>query len=47
MRPDTAEHEEALATIDRLMDRNPAGTAAADRLGVLATLVEAYEDRRW
>ncbi len=43
-----AEHEEALAEIDRLMDRNPAaGTAGADRLGVLATLVEAYEDRRW
>ena len=43
-----AEHEEAVAEIDRLMARNPAaGTAAADRLGVLATLVEAYEDRRW
>ena len=40
-----AEHEEALAEIDRLMDRNPAnGTAAADRLGVLATLVNVYED---
>ncbi len=50
MRPVTAdpEHEEALAAIDRLMDRNPAAsTAAADRLGVLATLVEAYEDHRW
>ncbi len=43
-----AEHEEALAEIDRLMDRNPAGgTAAADRLGVIATLVEVYEDTRW
>ncbi len=43
-----AEHEKALAEIDRLMDRNPAaGTFASDRLGVLATLVEAYEDRRW
>ena len=43
-----AEHSEALAEIDRLMDRNPApGTAPADRLGVLATLVETYEDRRW
>ena len=43
-----AEHAEALAEIDRLMDRNPAaGTAAADRLGVLATLVDAYEERRW
>jgi HTH-type transcriptional regulator/antitoxin HigA len=43
-----AEHAEALAEIDRLLDRNPAaGTAPADRLGVLATLVEAYEERRW
>ncbi len=43
-----AGHAEAVAEIDRLMDRNPAaGTAAADRLGVLATLVDAYEDRRW
>ncbi len=43
-----AEHKEALAEIDRLMAGNPAaGTRAADRLGVLATLVEAYEDRRW
>ncbi len=43
-----AEHAEALAELDRLMDRNPAaGTPAADRLGVLATLVDAYEDRRW
>ncbi len=43
-----AEHAEALAEIDRLLDRNPAaGTAPADRLGVLATLVDAYEDRRW
>ena len=42
-----AEREEALVEIDRLMDRNSAaGTAAADRLGVLATLVEAYEDKR-
>ena len=45
---DDAEHAEALAEIDRLMVRNPApGTASADRLGVLATLVESYEDRRW
>ena len=43
-----AEHEEALAEIDRLMDRNPAaGTTAGDRLGILATLVEAYEETRW
>jgi HTH-type transcriptional regulator/antitoxin HigA len=43
-----AEHTQALAEIDRLMAKNPAaGTPAGDRLGVLATLVEAYEDRRW
>ena len=43
-----AEHEEALAEIDRLMDRNPAvGTTAGDWLGVLAILVEAYEETRW
>ena len=41
------EHEEVLAEIDRLMDRNPTvGPAAADRLGVLATLLQAYDDRR-
>ncbi len=38
-----AQHAEALAVLDRLMDRNPAaGTPAADRLGVLATLMDAY-----
>lgn len=43
-----AEHEEAVVEVARLMNRNPAeGTPAADRLGVLAALVEAYEDRRW
>ena len=43
-----AEHTQALAELDRLMDRNPAAdTPAADRLGVLATLLDAYEDRRW
>ncbi len=42
------EHMEALVEIGRLTDRNPAvGTAAADRLCVLATLVETYEDQRW
>ncbi len=42
-----AEHEEALAEIDRLMDQNPAAsTAAADRFGVLVTFVEAFENCR-
>ena len=43
-----AEHEEALIEIARLMNRNPAeGTPMADRLGVLAALVEVYEEKRW
>ena len=42
------EHEEAVAEISRLMKRNPAeGTPAADKLGVLAALVDAYEAKRW
>ncbi len=43
-----AEHEEAVAEIDQLVHRIPAaGTVAADRIGIRATLVEAYEDRHW
>ncbi len=43
-----AEHEEALVEVARLMNRNPAeDTSEADRLGVLAALVEAYQDKRW
>ena len=43
-----AEHEEALAELDRLMARNPTdGSAASDKLGALAMLVEAYEEKRW
>ena len=43
-----AAHEEALIEITRLMNRNPAeGTPAADKLGVLAALVDAYEAKRW
>jgi HTH-type transcriptional regulator/antitoxin HigA len=41
-----ADHEAALKRIDRLMDALP-GTPEADELDVLATLVEAYENRRY
>lgn len=37
-----ADHKAALAEIEKLLDAKP-GTAAADRLEVLTTLVEAYE----
>lgn len=39
-----ADHEAALEEIDRLMDAEP-GTDDGDRLDVLVTLVEAYEQR--
>lgn len=39
-----ADHAAALRRIDELMDAE-AGTREADELDVLATLVEAYEDR--
>lgn len=38
------DHAAALRRIEVLMDAEP-GTTAADELDVLATLVEAYEDR--
>jgi len=44
------DHAAALRRIEALMDAEPgtaAGTAAADELDVLATLVEAYEDRQF
>ena len=41
-----ADHAAALSRIDQLMDAEP-GTPEADELDVLATLVEAYEDRRF
>ena len=41
-----ADYEAVLAEIERLMDANP-GTRAGDRLDVLVTLVEAYEDKHW
>ena len=41
-----ADYDEALREIERLMDAKP-GSARGDRLDVLVTLVEAYEQRRW
>jgi len=41
-----ADHAAALLRIDQLMDAEP-GTPEADELDVLATLVEAYEDRHF
>ncbi len=41
-----ADHAEALEAIAALMESNPGeGTAAFDRLDILATLVESYETR--
>ena len=39
-----ADYEAALEEIERLLDSRP-GTAEADRLEVMATLVEAYETK--
>ncbi len=41
-----ADHETALAEIDRLMEAGP-GTPDGDRLDVLVTLVEAYEAKQF
>lgn len=41
-----ADHAAALRRIDSLMDAAP-GTPEADELDILATLVEAYEDRHF
>ena len=41
-----ADHEAALRDIEALWGADE-GTPAGDRLDVLVTLVEAYEDRRW
>ncbi len=40
------DYDAALSEIERLMDAKP-DTKAGDRLDVLATLVEAYEDKHW
>jgi HTH-type transcriptional regulator/antitoxin HigA len=39
-----ADYEAALKEVERLFDANP-GTAEADRLEVLTTLIEAYEEK--
>ncbi len=41
-----ADYEAALREIERLFDAKP-GTAEADRLEVLATLAEAYEEKHY
>lgn len=41
-----ADHQAALAEIERLLDAAP-GTPEADKLEILATLVERYEDGMW
>ena len=43
---DEADYDTALQMIDRLMGAEP-GTTKADKLEVLVTLVEAYENRHW
>jgi HTH-type transcriptional regulator/antitoxin HigA len=43
-----AEHHDALAALDRLMEIDPkSGTPEADELELLALVVEAYEKERW
>jgi HTH-type transcriptional regulator/antitoxin HigA len=43
-----AEHQEALAALDRLMELDPkSGTPEADELELLALVIEAYEKERW
>ena len=41
-----SDHKEALREIERLWGAEP-GTPEGDKLDVLATLVEAYENDRW
>jgi len=40
------DYDEALAEVEQLMDAKP-GTRKGDRLDVLVTLLEAYEERHW
>jgi HTH-type transcriptional regulator/antitoxin HigA len=40
------DHRAALTEIEKLWDA-PAGTPEGDKLDVLVTLVETYEERRW
>lgn len=41
-----ADHRAALAEVSRLWGA-AAGTTEGDRMDILVTLIEAYEDRRW
>ena len=41
-----ADYDAALAEVEHLMDAKP-GTRKGDRLDVLVTLIEAYEEKRW
>jgi HTH-type transcriptional regulator/antitoxin HigA len=41
-----ADHHSALAEIEKLWGA-PEGTSKGDKLDILVTLVETYEDRRW
>ena len=41
-----ADYRAALAEIERLFEARP-GTPAGDRLDILTTLVEAYEEEHW
>jgi len=41
-----ADHKAALAEIERLWNADP-GTEDGDRLDILVTLVEKYEERHW
>ena len=41
-----SDYDDALAEVAELMDARP-GTRKGDRLDVLVTLVEAYEERHW
>jgi HTH-type transcriptional regulator/antitoxin HigA len=43
---DESDYDAALAEIDGLMDARP-NTPEGDRLDVLVTLVEAYEEKHW
>jgi HTH-type transcriptional regulator/antitoxin HigA len=40
------DYDEALAEVEQLMDAKP-GTRRGDRLDILVTLLEAYEERHW
>ena len=43
-----AEHHEALAALDRLLEIDPeSGTPEADELQLLALVIETYEKARW